>query len=68
LQFLLENGKNAPFHKKSPVKIFMVGPKGHRTVVLPLNTPLICSLKKKIFSYVETPKIMFLYKQKSFSF
>jgi len=36
--------KNAPFHIKSPLKIFMVGPKGgHHTVALPLNTPLpIC--------------------------
>jgi len=33
--------KNAPFHIKSPVKIFHGRTKGgHRTVALPLNTPL----------------------------
>jgi len=39
---LLENGKNAPFYIKSPVKNFHGRAKGggHRTVVLPLNTPL----------------------------
>jgi len=28
MQFLLENGKNAVFYIKSPLKIFTVGPKG----------------------------------------
>ena len=40
-----KTAKNAPFYIKSPQKFFMVGPKGgHRTVALPLNTPLTMTL------------------------
>jgi len=42
LQFLLENGKNALFLYKVALKNFYGRAKGggHRTVALPLNTPL----------------------------
>jgi len=40
LQFLLENGKNAPFHIKSPVKNIHGRAKGRHRTVPPLNTPL----------------------------
>jgi len=36
-----KTSKNAPFHIKSPVKNFMVGPKGRASHRAPLNTPLI---------------------------
>jgi len=38
---LLENGKNASFHIKSPVKNFHGRAKGGGIVPCPLNTPLI---------------------------
>jgi len=43
LQFLLENGKKAPFDIKSPVKNFPGQAKGggHRTMPPSLNTPLL---------------------------
>jgi len=42
LQFLLENGKKRTFSDKVACKIFYGRAKGgHRTVALPLNTPLI---------------------------
>jgi len=42
LQFLLENGKKRTFSYKVALKNFHGRAKGgHRTVVLPLNTPLV---------------------------
>ena len=36
-----KTAKNAPFHIKSPKKIFMVGPKEGASHHAPLNTPLV---------------------------
>jgi len=48
--------KNAPFHIKLPVKNFHGPAKwgGHRTVALPLNTPLIKTSVLLIFPHYYT--------------
>jgi len=44
---LLENGKNAPFHIKSPVKNFHGRAKGGAAHGAPLNTPLTIKTKER---------------------